>query len=124
MAGVEVTITGMLYDRINRTTQNVVLVGEAMLTGLGVGGGPVYPGGPDEPPPRPQPRPPGIWGPTDPRPTPPIYIPPKPVDPPVDPQPPGDLVVKPPPEGGGWAYVSAWGWGYFPGDNPVGGPKR
>src|SRR5215469_17925774 len=129
MAAVGVTITGKLYDRINRTTQNVVLIGDAHLTDLEVGGGPIlpgggWPGGPDEPPPRPQPRPPGIWGPTDPRPTPPIALPPKPVDPPVDPQPPGDLVVKPPPEGGGWAYVSAWGWGYFPGDNPVGGPKR
>jgi hypothetical protein len=38
--------------------------------GLGVGGGPVYPpeGGGESPP--------GIWGPTDPRPTPPIYFPP------------------------------------------------
>lgn len=62
MAAVEITVNGILYDKLNRTTQNVVLVGEASLTGVGVGGGPVYP---------PQ-QPPGIWGPTDPRPTPPI----------------------------------------------------
>jgi hypothetical protein len=48
MAAVEVTITGMLYDKLNRTTQNVVLIGEASLTGLGVGGGPL-PGGPGGP---------------------------------------------------------------------------
>lgn len=70
MAAVEVTISGMLYDKLARTTQNVVLVGEASLTGLGVGGGPIIPpsggggggGGGGT----------GIWGPTDPRPTPPI----------------------------------------------------
>lgn len=73
MAAVEVTISGMLYDKINRTTQNVVLIGEATLTGVGIGGGPIYPppggGGGDG-------KPPGIWGPTDPRPTPPIAFPP------------------------------------------------
>lgn len=53
MAAVEVTITGMLYDKLARTTQNVVLVGEASLTGLGIGGGPVIPPG----------RPPGSGGP-------------------------------------------------------------
>lgn len=53
MAAVEVTISGMLYDKINRTTQNVVLIGEATLTGLGVGGGPIIP---------PEQKPPGIPG--------------------------------------------------------------
>lgn len=52
MAAVEVTITGILYDKLNRTTQQVVLIGDAMLTGLGVGGGPIIPGG----------QPPQIWG--------------------------------------------------------------
>lgn len=71
MAAVEVTISGVLYDRVNRTAQNVVLIGEATLSGVGVGGGPIYPpsgggGGGGE----------GIWGPTDPRPTPPIHLPP------------------------------------------------
>lgn len=65
MAAVEITISGVLYDKVNRTSQNVVLIGEATLTGLGVGGGPMPPGGGT-----------GIWGPTDPRPTPPIYLPP------------------------------------------------
>ena len=100
MAAVEVTISGVLFDKVNRTTQNVVLVGEASLTGLGVGGGPVIPpsGGGGSPPgiwgptdPRPgnpisgipglpgyEPpsRPPIIWGPDDPRPQPPIELPP------------------------------------------------
>lgn len=58
MAAVEVTITGLLYDKLNRTTQNVVLIGEATLTGLGVGGGPIIP--PIQPPIKP-PDPPFIW---------------------------------------------------------------
>ena len=83
MAAVEVTITGMLYDKINRTTQNVVLVGEASLTGLGIGGGPLPPG-PGQPPgsggvpvfpSHPIYHPPGISGPPGPWPTPPIVIP-------------------------------------------------
>jgi hypothetical protein len=49
MSAVELTISGMLYDKLNRTTQNVVLIGEAFLTGLSVGGGPM-PGGPPGPP--------------------------------------------------------------------------
>lgn len=57
MAAVEVTISGVMYDKLSRTMRPVVLIGEANLTGLGVGGGP-SPGGP----------PLGIWGPTDPRP--------------------------------------------------------
>ena len=128
MAGVEVTITGILYDRAARTQQNVTLIGEALLTGLGVGGGPVYP----------EPKPPGIWpspghpahpiapggrpgwgGPVDPGwgvegPA----IPPKPEEPP-----PGGA-DKPPPEGGGWGFVSEWSqWGYFPGEDAA-QPKR
>lgn len=50
MAAVDITISGMLYDKLNRTTQNVVLIGEATLTGLSVGGGPIYPPGPIKPP--------------------------------------------------------------------------
>ena len=69
-------------------------------------------------------RPPGIWGPTDPRPTPPIYLP----DPPVEiPEPPEIIEdpdgIKPPPPGGGWGYSPRYGWGYFPmGSSP--GPKK
>lgn len=136
MAAVEVTITGVLYDKLNRTTQQVVLIGEASLTGLGVGGGPMPPGpeGPVH-----------IWGPTDPRPTPPIYWPGYPgggggtqppsgahpshpiympgahpehpiVIPPAPEQPPPDQSVgKPPPPDGGWGWHPEYGWGYFPG---------
>lgn len=114
MAAVEVTISGVLYDKLNRTTQNVVLIGEATLTGLGVGGGPIVPPG----------QPPQIWGPPDPRPNPPIAFPPGwvggvPPQQPVDPPP---TLVKPPPPGGGWAYVQEWGWGYYPGSTAA-GPK-
>jgi len=45
MAAIEVSISGMLYDKVNRTTQNVLLMGEASLTGLGIGGGPLPGGG-------------------------------------------------------------------------------
>lgn len=86
MAAVEVTISGVLYDKTARTTQPVVLIGEASLTGLGVGGGPIIPPGQ---PPSGGGGPPGIWGPTDPRPTPPIAnvpgLPPTTDPPPIDP---------------------------------------
>jgi hypothetical protein len=52
MAAAEITITGVLYDKLNRTSQQVVLIGEATYTNVGVGGGPAPPGG----------SPPGIWG--------------------------------------------------------------
>lgn len=135
MSAVEVTISGVLFDKVNRTTQNVVLIGEATLTGLGVGGGPVYPpagggGWPSHPehpiPPRPEHPivlPPIVPGgpPIDigAHPEHPIVLPPQPPD--VVPSPPG-IAVKPPPADGGWAYVSTWGWGYFP--QGTAGPKR
>jgi hypothetical protein len=116
MAGVPVTISGVLYDKTARTQRPVLIIGEASLTGLSVGGGPVFP---DE-------TPPGIWGPTDPRPshpiapggpppgiwggggvpmpTPPIYIPvpPEPEEPPAA----GD--------GGNWEYTLRFGWVWVP----------
>jgi hypothetical protein len=95
MAAVEVTISGVLYDKVNRTTQNVVLIGEATLTGLGVGGGPMPPG-PGQPPPN--------WGPGGPpQPAHPIWggpgsgFPDKPGYPPVV----GGGPIVPPPGGGG-----------------------
>ena len=90
MAAVEVTISGMLYDRLNRTTQNVVLIGEASLTGLGVGGGPMPPG-PGTPPERPpgQPIHP-IWGPPG------IELPPGPGFPPVAGHPLPPIISVPP----------------------------
>lgn len=70
MAAVGVTLSGLLYDLLNRTTQRVVIIADASLTGVGIGGGPVIP--PDQPPSQP----PGIWGPPGPWPTPPIAFPP------------------------------------------------
>jgi hypothetical protein len=120
-------------------------------------GHPIAPPGfwPGTPPPRPQPQPPGIWGggnvpmptppiyyppspplgiwgPTDPRPSHPIVLPPvEPGGPPVqiwgptDPRPTHPIVLppqlpnppegaKPPPPEGGWGYHPDFGWGYFP----------
>lgn len=71
MAAVEVTISGVLFDKLNRTTQQVVLIGEATLTGLGVGGGPIIPG-PIQPPSGDPPHP---EHPIPPRPEHPIVIP-------------------------------------------------
>lgn len=69
MASVPVTISGVLYDKRDRTSRPVTLIGEASQTGLGVGGGPVYPEG----------QPPGIWGGgNEPFPTPPIFLPDRP----------------------------------------------
>lgn len=121
MAAVEVTISGVLYDKVNRTTQNVLLVGQASLTGLGVGGGPIYP--------EPVPPSPGVpthpivlpgdpsWG--DPHPEHPIVLPP----PNLPTEPPAGGVGKPPPPEGGWGYHPDYGWGYFPGTGPYPGPK-
>lgn len=123
MAGIEITITGLLYEKLNRTTQNVVLIGEATYTGLTVGGGPVYPppvggGAPPHPehpiPPRPEhpivlPPDPG-WPGGEPHPEHPIVLPP-----PNMPGPPEGGAGKPPPPGGGWGWHPEYGWGYFPG---------
>lgn len=48
MAAIEITISGILYDKQNRTSQQVVLIGDASITGLTIGGGPILP--PDRPP--------------------------------------------------------------------------
>lgn len=114
MAAVEITISGVLYDKLNRTTQQVVLVGDASLTGIGIGGGPIIPPG----------SPPGIWGPTDPRPTPPIYIPPEPPTQPPIGTPDDDGFIKPPTGNGpSWAYHQTYGWLLDPGGT-LAGPKR
>lgn len=96
MSAVEVTITGVLYDKLNRTTQQVVLIGEASLTGLGVGGGPIQPPGQPGGPVHiwgPPDMPPGFWGggmgpgvKPQPHPEHPIVIPPppEPVEPPIE----------------------------------------
>lgn len=93
MAAVEVTISGLLFDKLSRTTQNVVLIGEATLTGLGVGGGPMPPGGGGG-----GGSPPGIWGGgNQPFPTPPINL---------------------PPGGGGGQPPGIWGGGNVPMPSP------
>ena len=121
MASQSVTINGILWDHAWKTPRKVTLVGEAYLTGLEPGYPlpPEGPGWPDEPPPRPQPKPPGFWGPTDPRPTPPIAFPPEYPDPPAGG---GD---KPPPEEGGWGYwADISSWVYKPAPGSGAGPKR
>ena len=128
MAAVEVTISGVLYDKLSRTTRPCVLIGEASLTGLEIGGGPMPPGGGDSGahPEHPIYNPPGIWGPPtmppgfwgggmgpgvkpQPHPEHPIALPPIPTEPPDNPEEP-----KPPPEDGGWGWHPEYGWGYFP----------
>lgn len=112
MAAVEVTISGVLWDKHLKAGRPVTIIGEAIITGLGVGGGPVIPpeggggapdhiwGGGNVPMPTPPIanvpgapgyRPPGdhIWGPGDPRPQPPIAnvpgVPGSPDEPPPEP---------------------------------------
>lgn len=59
MAAIPITINGVVCDLYGRTiTGPIKIVGEAMISGLHVGGGPL-PGGPDNGPPRP---PLSIWG--------------------------------------------------------------
>jgi hypothetical protein len=114
MAAVNVTLDGMLYDLLNKSSQRVVFIGDASLTGLSVGGGPVYPSLPPV-----MPGPPGfptfpIWGPPG------IELPPRPGYPPVagHPLPPvPDLppgFPNPPPEGSKPPPQSGWGWAYDP----------
>lgn len=116
MAAVDITISGMLYDKINRTTQNVVLIGEATLTGLGVGGGPIVPPESEKPP-----KPPvGIWPgpgpiyPIEPHPEHPIVLP-LPPD-----KPPGEPPTQPPNVNWEWGWSPAYGWHpvFVAGDKP------
>lgn len=129
MAAVPIQISGVLYDLLARTTQRVVIMGDASIMGLTVGGGPILP--PEEVPPQ---APPGspvhpIWGPPG------IDFPDKPGYPPVAghplpeppeipppdqlPQPvPPNTVLKPPPSDGGWGLYSdassSLYWAYTP----------
>lgn len=152
MSAVEVIVSGVLYDKLSRTARPVVLIGEASLQGVGIGGGPIIP--PEPPlgiwgpgsglptPPIPiypggTPNPPGTWGPTDPRPGwglpggggEGIWGPndPRPTPPIHIPRPPVDPpdnpdFIKPPPPDGGWGWHPEYGWGYFPGTSNP-GPK-
>jgi hypothetical protein len=130
-------IDGVLWDKANKSGRAVAIIGKASIYGLNIGGGPILP--PDQVPPDggppgggvpPHPEHP-IWGPPGinfpPGPGfPPVAghpLPPIPPDvPPIPPDVPPGTVVKPPPDAGGWAYISGYGWGYFPmGSGP--GPK-
>lgn len=70
-----------------------------------------------------------IWGPTDPRPTPPIWWPGYPNNPPDNIRPPDEFpdppveAVKPFPPDGGWGYSERTGWVYKPGSGTA-GPKK
>lgn len=141
MAAVPITISGVLCDKHGRTIQSVTLVGEASLTGVGVGGGPIIPpeggGGGEKPPgiwggpidPHPDHglpgKPPGTWGGAgEPMPTPPIVIPPtEPGKPPLviwgpgdpRPTPPIELPgVPPPPTGGDRVQLIEWKTAWTP----------
>ena len=122
MAAVELTISGVLYDKYARTTRPVVLIGEASLTGLGVGGGPVYPpSGGGGTPSHPIALPGDPWWGQDLRPEHPIVLPEPPTEPPTNPAD-DQGWVKPPPESG-WGYHETYGWLYNPGPAQA-GPKK
>jgi hypothetical protein len=109
MAAVPVTIVGIITTEAGST--NATMVGMASLTGLGIGGGPIFP--PDQPPGRPEhpiaPVPPGRpehpIAPVPPgHPEHPIVMPPEgnvPSHPIWLPEPPDQPpIIEPPPEGG------------------------
>lgn len=43
MGAIPVTIAGRLFDKTNKTEQQVALIGQLSITGLSVGGGPIIP---------------------------------------------------------------------------------
>jgi len=133
MAVVPVTINGVAFPKNKKDPPfPVTIVGYAWITGLH----------PDQSPPGSQPHPehpivivppenpgdpPQIWGPNDPRPTPPIHLPPEGEIPPLPDEGPLDklltLVAKEPPAEGGWGWFPEYGWVYSPGEGQA-GPKR
>jgi hypothetical protein len=132
MAAVPVTISGVVFPKGKSADDKPIpctIVGYAWVTGLGVGGGPVFPatpppGGGGEHPAHPivlPPTEPPTGGPPG-APTHPIVLPEPPdIPPPEIPSDPG--MVKPPPPEGGWGWSPVYGWGYFPGTGGP-GPKR
>ena len=87
MAEVNITVSGVLCDKYGRTITPCTLVGQASLTGLSVGGGPIEP-------------PEGIT-------EPPIDLPPAGAEQKVT------LVAKEP-SPGNWGYFPEYGWLYKP----------
>lgn len=127
MAAVEIMISGVLYDKLSRTSRPVLLAGEASLAGLGVGGGPIIP---DQPPSGgdgdhiwgggnvPMPNPPIANVPGVPGYQPPVNVivaPKPPEGPPQQPYNP----VPPTAETKHWAWHPSYGWGYFPPNQAV-----
>ena len=124
MASVKIQIDGNFWPHSRDGRSKPVkgsMVGDAHIFGLGVGGGPIIPpdtGNGGEEPPL------GIWGPTDPRPTPPIHIPPMPDPPQLPPGTPPNTVVKTAPEGG-WGYYTNETGALYSAYNPgPAGPKK
>jgi len=120
MGTVPITINGVIYPK-NRSGSDqpipATFVGEAWISDLGVGGGPVMPptsGGSPGLPIHPIWGPPGISLPPGPG-YPPVASHPLPPIPPMPIEPPPDGGMKPPPPDGGWGYHPDYGWGYFPG---------
>lgn len=144
MASQQVTLVGVAYtDKTGNPPTPVTIVAEMYLTGLGVGGGPIYPpsGGGGQPgvPTFPIWGPPGSnfpggpgyppvagWpggGPGGAHPDNSLPIPQPPID-----VPPGEGddngFVKPPVEGqSSWSYHEVYGWGYYP-SGASAGPKK
>jgi hypothetical protein len=120
MPAVPVTINGVAFPKNKKDPPYpVTIVGYAWVTGLAVGGGPVYP--PQLPPGTPEH--PIVLPPTGEHPEHPIVLPPDqpPIEPPDIPNPPTE--GKPPPPDGGWGWSPDYGWGWFPGTGSA-GPKR
>ena len=125
MAVVPITINGVMYPKEKSAGAKptpCTIVGYAWITGLK----------PDQSPPGSQPHPehpivivppenpgdpPQIWGPNDPRPTPPIVIPPTDQPPPDHPlEEMFTMVAKEPPADGGWGWFPEYGWVYSRGE--------
>ena len=117
MSTVPIQITGVLWDHAKKKGTKVTLMGDAAISGLVIGGGPIMP--PDTTPPDPG-EPPYVdigfpIGPEHPiviPPTPPGTDPPHPahpiVLPPIPPDPPIDTVPPPggPPDGWSWQWLA------------------
>ena len=135
MAEVPIQINGILWNKVWKRGEPVVLYGMASIVGLEVGGGPIMPpeGGGGEPgiptfpiagyPDFPYPSQP-IYRPGYPGGSPPPNLPGgrPPEQPPEGPADENGF-IKPPPEGGGWAFHEQYGWMYKPQEGQA-GPKR
>ena len=133
MAEMPIQVNGVLWNKVWKRGEPVVLYGMASIVGLEIGGGPIMPpdqgGGGGEPG---IPTFPIAGYPDFPYPSQPIYrpgypggSPPPNLRPPEQPpEGPADEngFIKPPPEGGGWAYHEDYGWMYSPGGQSA-GPK-